>query len=150
MFSLTIKGLWAHKVALRPHQPRHRARRGLHGRHHGADRQSMQKTFDGVVASANAGTDVIVRHAEAIDGEFSSDSRARVDAALVDRVAAVDGVGDGAGSIQGHAQLVAGRRLDLQDRRARHDRRRQLDRRRPAQPVHARLRPRARRPTARS
>ncbi len=105
MFTLTIKGLWAHKVRY--------ALTSLAivlgvafmaGTMVLTD--SMQKTFDGVFQSANHGTDVIVRHTEAIHGEFSSDSRGRVDAALVDRVAAVSGVGRARGSIEGRAELV--------------------------------------------
>src|SRR4051812_3856030 len=105
MFSLTIKGLWAHKVRY--------ALTSLAivlgvafmaGTMVLTD--SMQKTFDGVFAAANQGTDVIVRDKEAIDGEFSSDTRGRVEAALVDRVAAVSGVGRARGAVEGHAQLV--------------------------------------------
>ena len=105
MFTLTIKGLWAHKVryvltslAIVLGVAFMAGTMVL--------TESMQKTFDNVFASANQGTDVIVRHTEAIHGEFSSDSRGRVDAALVDQVAAINGVGRARGSIDGRAELV--------------------------------------------
>ena len=41
-----------------------------------------------------------------IKGEFSSDSRGRVDAAVVDQVAAVAGVARARGAVDGSAQLV--------------------------------------------
>lgn len=104
MFALTIKGLWAHKVRY--------ALTGLAvvlgvafmaGTMVLTD--TMEKTFDGVFASANDGTDVIVRRAAAIDGEFT-DARDRVPASLVADVTAVDGVRAARGSVQGFAQLV--------------------------------------------
>src|SRR5689334_5634692 len=105
MFTLTIKGLWAHKVRY--------ALTSLAivlgvafmaGTMVLTD--SMQQAFDRVFVSANHGTDVIVRHEEAIKGEFSSDSRGRVDADVVGRVAGVDGVARARGAVAGPAQLV--------------------------------------------
>src|SRR5262245_44740430 len=104
MFSLTIKGLWAHKLRY--------ALTGLAvvlgvafmaGTMVLTD--TMSKTFDQVFESANAGTDVIVRRDSAIDGELTT-TRDRVDASVVDQVAAVDGVRAARGSIQGATQLV--------------------------------------------
>ena len=104
MFSLTVKGLWAHKLRY--------ALTGLAvvlgvafmaGTMVLTD--TMQTTFDGVFESANEGTDVIVRRSSAIDSEFS-DTRDRIDAEVVDRVAAVEGVAAARGSIQGITQLV--------------------------------------------
>lgn len=104
MFSLTIKGLWAHKVRY--------ALTGLAvvlgvafmaGTMVLTD--TMEQTFDGVVASANDGTDVIVRNAASVEGEFTS-ARSRIDASVVEQVAAVDGVAVARGSIQGTAQVV--------------------------------------------
>ena len=66
---------------------------------------TMKSTFDGVIAGANEGTDVIVQRSGAIDGDLGT-TRARVDAAIVDQVAGVDGVASAAGSVQGFAQLV--------------------------------------------
>jgi putative ABC transport system permease protein len=104
MFILTIKGLWAHKVRY--------ALTGvavvlgvafMAGTMVLTD--TMQQTFDGVIASANDGTDVIVRRSAAIDGDFG-EARDRVDAAVVDQVAGVEGVQGARGSIGGFAQLV--------------------------------------------
>ena len=67
---------------------------------------TMQATFDGVIASANDGTDVIVQRSGAIDGEAGT-VRDRVDAGVVAQVAGVDGVDAAAGSVQGFAQLRA-------------------------------------------
>jgi putative ABC transport system permease protein len=66
---------------------------------------TMETTFDGVVAAANDGTDVIVRRADAVDGELTA-ARGRIEAGVVEQVAAVDGVETARGSIQGFAQLV--------------------------------------------
>ncbi len=104
MFTLTLKGLWAHKLRY--------ALTGLavvlgvafmSGTMVLTD--TMKSTFDGVFATANEGTDVIVQRAGALDGELST-TRDRVDADVVDQVAAVDGVATARGSIQGFAQLV--------------------------------------------
>jgi putative ABC transport system permease protein len=104
MFTLTIKGLWAHKLRY--------ALTGLAvilgvafmaGTTVLTD--TMEQTFNGVFESANDGIDVIVRNGAAIEGD-TGDVRERVDGALVDRVAAVAGVDAAAGSIQGFAQLV--------------------------------------------
>ncbi|QGG94390.1 ABC transporter permease [Actinomarinicola tropica] len=104
MFSLTLKGLWAHKVRY--------LLTGLAvvlgvafmaGTMVLTD--TMEATFDEVIASANEGTDVIVRSDSVVEGAFAS-ARGRLDAAVVDDVAAVDGVAVARGSIQGTAQLV--------------------------------------------
>ena len=104
MLSLTLKGLWAHKLRY--------ALTGLAvvlgvafmaGTMVLTD--TMQKTFDDVFETANAGTDVLVRRAAAIDGDFTG-ARARVDAPVVDQVRAVDGVDAAMGSVAGLAQLV--------------------------------------------
>src|SRR3954452_2983027 len=104
MYSLTIKALWAHKLRY--------ALTGVAvvlgvafmvGTLVLTD--TMGKTFDEVVASANDGTDVIVRRDGAIDGELAT-VRDRVDADLVERVAAVDGVAVARGQVQGATQLV--------------------------------------------
>ncbi len=108
MFSLTLKGLWAHKLRY--------ALTGLAvvlgvafmaGTMVLTD--TMEKTFDEVFESANDGTDVIVRRDAAIDGELAT-TRDRVDAGVVDRVAAVDGVEVARGSVQGADPARRGRR----------------------------------------
>ncbi|MGK2930075.1 MAG: ABC transporter permease [Acidimicrobiales bacterium] len=104
MFSLTVKGLWAHKLRY--------ALTGLAvvlgvafmaGTMVLTD--TMEETFNGVFESANDGTDVIVRRSAAIEGEFA-DARDRVDASVVTQVAAVDGVAVARGSVQAFTQLV--------------------------------------------
>ena len=104
MLSLTLKGLLAHKLRY--------ALTGLAvvlgvafmaGTMVLTD--TMQKTFDDVFETANAGTDVLVRRAAVIDGDFTG-ARPRVDADVVQQVAAVDGVDTARGSVTGLAQLV--------------------------------------------
>ena len=104
MFTLTLKGLWSHKLRY--------ALTGLAvvlgvafmaGTMVLTD--TMQATFDGVFASANDGTDVIVQRSGAIDGEAGT-VRDRVDSGVVAQVAAVDGVDAAAGSVQGFGQLI--------------------------------------------
>src|SRR6476646_758868 len=105
MFTLTIKGLWAHKLRY--------ALTSLAivlgvafmaGTMVLTD--SMQQAFDRVFTSANQGTAAIVRHEQAIKGEFSSDSRGRVDAAVVDQVASLAGVARARGAVDDAAQRV--------------------------------------------
>ena len=54
---------------------------------------TLRATFDDVFTSANAGTDVVVRGAEKI-GSDDMEQRSTVDASLVDRVRATDGVAE--------------------------------------------------------
>jgi putative ABC transport system permease protein len=104
MFSLTLKGLWAHK--LRYALTSLAVVLGV-GFMVGTKvlTDTMERTFEGVFDSANEGTDVIVRRDAAIDGELAT-ARDRVEAGVVDRVAAVAGVDAARGSIQGVTQLV--------------------------------------------
>ena len=104
MLSLTLKGLWAHKLRY--------ALTGLAvvlgvafmaGTTVLTD--TMEQTFNGVLATANDGTDVVVRREAAIDGDLGI-ARERVGTSVVDAVAAVDGVDVARGSITGVTQLV--------------------------------------------
>ena len=104
MFSLTLKGLWAHKLRF--------LLTGLavilgvsfmSGTMILTD--TMGRTFDELLAENNEGIDAIVQRPEAIEGAGSG-TRERLDAIVVDRVLAVDGVAAAAGSVQGFAQLV--------------------------------------------
>ena len=104
MFTLTLKGLWAHKLRY--------ALTGLAVVLGVAFMvgtmvltTTMEQTFDKVFQTANDGTDVIVRRDAAIDGELAT-TRDRVEASVVDEVAAVDGVAVARGSIQAMTQLV--------------------------------------------
>ena len=104
MLSVTVKGLWAQKVRF--------ALTGLAVVLGVAFMTgtmvltaTMQRTFDGVFASANRGTDVIVRRGGSVQGDVSV-VRDRLDAPVVTRVAAVDGVRAARGSIEEVTQLV--------------------------------------------
>src|SRR6266545_35849 len=104
MYNLTRKGLWAHKLRF--------ALTGLAvvlgvafmaGTMILTD--TMGKTFDGLIATANEGIDVVVERSESIDGNAGK-VQERVDAGLLEQVRAVDGVAAASGSIDGFAQLV--------------------------------------------
>ena len=105
MFRLTSKGLWAHKLRF--------ALTGLavvlgvaflSGTQILTD--TMGKTFDGIFEDANEGVDVVVRRAAAVESAFDVDVRERVDAATLNRIRSMAGVGFAAGSIEGQAALV--------------------------------------------
>jgi putative ABC transport system permease protein len=68
---------------------------------------TIGRSFDDLFASANAGTDVQVRHRAAFDDQEMGAQRARVDLALADRIGAVDGVAAAEGWVQAYAQVVA-------------------------------------------
>jgi len=104
MFTLTIKGLWAHKLRF--------LLTGLavilgvsfmSGTMILTD--TMGRTFDDLLATNNAGIDAIVQRPSALEGA-GDDVRERVDATLLPRVLEVDGVDAAAGSVQGFAELV--------------------------------------------
>src|SRR5690606_32693393 len=65
---------------------------------------TMERTFDGIFASANEDIDVVVQQ-PSVEGEGVA-VRERVPAAVLDTVRSVDGVAAAAGTIQGFAQLV--------------------------------------------
>ena len=68
---------------------------------------TIGKTFDDLFADVYENTDAVVRAELAFEGPMGTgDQRGRVDASLVDTVAAVDGVADAEGSIFGYARLV--------------------------------------------
>jgi len=104
MLRLTLKNLWAHKVRL--------ALTGvavvlgvafMTGTMVLTD--TMGHTFDDMLATTNAGTDVVIQQPETVDAEMG-DVRERVPAETLDVIRGVDGVETAAGSIQGFAQLV--------------------------------------------
>jgi putative ABC transport system permease protein len=66
---------------------------------------TIQKTFDDLFADTYEDTDAVVRAEGAFDSE-GIEQRGRVDASLLDTVAAVDGVGDAQPDVRGYAQLV--------------------------------------------
>jgi putative ABC transport system permease protein len=105
MFNLTRKGLWAHKVRF--------LLTGLAvvlgvafmaGTMILTD--TMGKTFDGLFATSNESIDVVVHRTTGVDGK-GVDVQERVEASLVDRIRAVDGVDAAAGTVEGFAQLVS-------------------------------------------
>jgi putative ABC transport system permease protein len=67
---------------------------------------TIGKTFDDLFANVNAGTDAYVRGDLAFDSEVLGDQRARLDTALIDTIAGVDGVAAAEGHIEAYAQLV--------------------------------------------
>ncbi|HET6774441.1 MAG TPA: FtsX-like permease family protein [Acidimicrobiales bacterium] len=68
---------------------------------------TMGKTFDDLFASVYENTDAVVRAEAAFeDPSGFGDQRGRVDASLVDSVAAVDGVASAQGNTTGYAQIV--------------------------------------------
>ena len=67
---------------------------------------TIGKTFDGLLAELNEGTDVHVRSDVTTSSDQMGEQRARLDASLVDTIAGVDGVQAAEGSIEGYAQLV--------------------------------------------
>lgn len=71
---------------------------------------TIGRTFDDLFADTNGGTDALVRAEATLDGSFggpgAGEQRPRVDAALVETVAAVEGVEVARGTILGYAQVV--------------------------------------------
>jgi putative ABC transport system permease protein len=69
---------------------------------------TISRTFDDLFGDVFRDTDAVVRQQEAFTApEGEGPQRGRIDASLVDTVAAVDGVALAEGSIQGYARLVA-------------------------------------------
>jgi putative ABC transport system permease protein len=66
---------------------------------------TISRTFDGLFADGYAGTDAYVRAASEVDADFAL-QRPRLDDALVDDIASVDGVAAAEGKVSGYAQLV--------------------------------------------
>lgn len=68
---------------------------------------TIGKTFDDLFADVYRNTDVVVRAEAEFEGPMNTgDQRGRVDASLVDTVAAVDGVALAEGQVDGYARLV--------------------------------------------
>ena len=66
---------------------------------------TVMKTFDGVLADAHDGTDAYVRGDSPLDLSFG-EQRPRIDASMIDRLRAVDGVDQMAINLTGYAQLL--------------------------------------------
>ena len=104
MLTLTLKGLWAHKLRF--------LLTGLavilgvsfmSGTMILTD--TMGRTFDDLLAENNEGIDAIVQRQSTIEGDVD-ELRERLDASTLEAVLATDGVDEAAGSVQGFAQLV--------------------------------------------
>ena len=104
MLNVTIKGLLAHKFRLAA-----TALAVLLGVAFMAGTlvltATIGATFDGLYADINAGTDVQVRSAQAVDSGFG-DVRGPVDESVLPTVQAVDGVRVAEGGVGGYAQFV--------------------------------------------
>src|SRR6187401_1289282 len=106
MLNVTIKGLLAHKVRLAT-----TAIAVLMGVAFMAGTlvltATIGSTFDGLWADINAGTDVVVRQAESVNGgQGFGETRASVDESLLPTVQGVDGVRVAEGNVGGYAQYV--------------------------------------------
>src|ERR1700712_976955 len=66
---------------------------------------TVLKTFDGLLADANAGTDAYVRGATELDLGFG-EARPRIETSLVDDLRKVDGVDQVAVRVSGYAQIL--------------------------------------------
>ena len=67
---------------------------------------TITKTFDELFADVNRGTDVVVRNATTIEGDFGGETRGRIPIDLMDVVATVEGVKAAEPQIQGYGQIV--------------------------------------------
>src|SRR4051812_46698132 len=68
---------------------------------------TMGRTFDNLFADVYQGTDAVVRAKASVEGpQGTGIQRGRVDAALIPKVQAVDGVAAAEGSIWGYARLT--------------------------------------------
>ena len=106
MFKVTVKGLLAHKVRVAA-----TALAVMLGVAFMAGTlvltDTIGRTFDDLFGDVFEGTDAVVRREAAFSSpEGQGDQRGRVDASLVRTVAAVDGVAEADGTIQGYARLV--------------------------------------------
>ena len=67
---------------------------------------TIGRTFDGLFADANSGTDGYVRGELAFDNQVLGEQRPRVDSELIDRINALDGVRTAEGYSEAYAQIV--------------------------------------------
>jgi putative ABC transport system permease protein len=66
---------------------------------------TIKASFDRLFATAYEHTDAYVRSSHVIEGDFGNDTRGRIDASLVDVVAAVPGVKEANGDVSGFAAI---------------------------------------------
>jgi putative ABC transport system permease protein len=67
---------------------------------------TIKGSFDRMFASAYAGTDAYVRSANVLEGDFGNETRDHIDASLIAKVAAVPGVTEANGDINGSATVT--------------------------------------------
>src|SRR4051794_39682551 len=67
---------------------------------------TIKRTFDDLFANVFRNTDVYVRSNQSIEGDFGDTQRPRVPDTLIARVAAVPGVSEATGSVQGFARII--------------------------------------------
>lgn len=70
---------------------------------------TLKANFDALFANANAGTDVVVRSSTSIEasaGRQTLRARGSIDATLLDRIRAVDGVAAAGPEVSGYGQLI--------------------------------------------
>src|ERR1700742_64988 len=67
---------------------------------------TINRTFDNLFANVFKNTDVYVRSNQSIDSGFGQTSRPRIPQTLVQQVAAVPGVVEAQGSVQGFARII--------------------------------------------
>ncbi len=106
MFKLALKNLWEHKVRLLASAVAvFLGVAFLAGTFVFTD--SLRGVFDDLFSSVYKGTDVLVQGEQAFKAHDPSNStRARLTAAQLDRVKAVNGVASAAGGVQGFAQVI--------------------------------------------
>ncbi len=67
---------------------------------------TISQAFDGLFASADAGTDVMVRREAAFDDSDAGPQRGRMDDSIIETIAGIDGVAAAEGHVQAYAQLL--------------------------------------------
>jgi putative ABC transport system permease protein len=67
---------------------------------------TMNRTFDDLFADVYEGTDTVVRSERTMSNDFEEEERATVDAALLERIEAVDTVAAAEGGVEGYARII--------------------------------------------
>jgi putative ABC transport system permease protein len=67
---------------------------------------TIKKTFDNLFADVYRNTDVYVRSNQSIEGDFGQTQRPRIPDSVIAQVAAVPGVTEAEGTVQGFARII--------------------------------------------
>src|SRR3954452_3448535 len=67
---------------------------------------TIKRTFDNLFADVYQNTDVYVRSNQSIESDFGQTQRPRIPDSFIAQVAAVPGVSEATGSVQGFARIV--------------------------------------------